>query len=61
MALELSEGALLVRRHQSTVAGPKAPAGLESTWMPTMGKEPYLWLRLYGPDEAFFEQVLQDA
>ena len=22
--------------------GPKAPAGLESNWIPTMGKEPYL-------------------
>jgi hypothetical protein len=25
---------------------PKAPRGLESTWIPTMGKEPYPWLRL---------------
>jgi hypothetical protein len=33
--------------------GPNAPAGLESNWIPTMGKEPYLWLRLYGPEEAF--------
>jgi len=34
--------------------GPKAPAGLESNWIPTMGKEPYVWLRLYGPEEAFW-------
>jgi hypothetical protein len=26
--------------------GPNAPAGLESNWIPTMGKEPYIWLRL---------------
>jgi hypothetical protein len=33
--------------------GPSAPAGLESNWIPTMGKEPYPWLRLYGPEDAF--------
>jgi hypothetical protein len=27
--------------------GPNAPADLESNWIPTMGKERYLWLRLY--------------
>jgi hypothetical protein len=36
--------------------GPSAPAGLESNWIPTMGKEPYLWLRLYGPEEAFWRK-----
>lgn len=36
--------------------GPKAPAGLETNWIPTMGKEPYLWLRLYGPEEAFLDK-----
>ena len=36
--------------------GPKAPAGLESNWIPTMGKEPYVWLRLYGPEEAFWRK-----
>jgi hypothetical protein len=36
--------------------GPNAPAGLESNWIPTMGKEPYLWLRLYAPDEAFWNK-----
>jgi hypothetical protein len=34
--------------------GPRAPANLESNWIPTMGKEPYLWLRLYAPEEAFW-------
>jgi len=34
--------------------GPKAPAGLESNWIPTKGKEPYVWLRLYGPADAFW-------
>ena len=36
--------------------GPNAPAGLEANWIPTMGKEPYLWLRLYGPEEAFWNK-----
>jgi hypothetical protein len=36
--------------------GPTAPAGLENNWIPTMGKEPYLWLRLYGPEEAFWSK-----
>ena len=36
--------------------GPNAPAGLESNWIPTMGKEPYLWLRLYAPEEAFWNK-----
>jgi hypothetical protein len=36
--------------------GPKAPAGLESNWIPTMNKEPYLWLRLYSPEEAFWDK-----
>jgi hypothetical protein len=36
--------------------GPKAPAGLESNWIPTMGKKPFVWLRLYGPDEAFWNK-----
>jgi hypothetical protein len=36
--------------------GPNAPAGLESNWIPTMGKEPYLWLRLYAPEDAFWSK-----
>jgi hypothetical protein len=36
--------------------GPKAPAGLESNWIPTLGKEPYVWLRLYGPEDAFWNK-----
>jgi hypothetical protein len=36
--------------------GPKAPAGLESNWIPTENKEPYVWLRLYGPEEAFWNK-----
>jgi hypothetical protein len=38
--------------------GAKAPADLESNWIPTMGKEPYIWLRLYGPEEAFWKKTL---
>lgn len=36
--------------------GPKAPVGLDSNWIPTMGKKPYLWPRLYGPKEAFLNK-----
>ena len=36
--------------------GPKAPDGMESNWIPTEGKEPYLWLRLYGPEERFWNK-----
>jgi len=36
--------------------GPKAPDGLESNWIPTLGKEPYVWLRLYGPEETFWNK-----
>lgn len=36
--------------------GPKAPEGLESNWIPTENKEPYLWLRLYGPEAAFWNK-----
>ena len=36
--------------------GPKAPAGLGSNWIPTLGNEPYVWLRLYGPEEAFWNK-----
>jgi hypothetical protein len=37
--------------------GPKAPAGMDSNWIPTMGKEPYPWLRLYAPEEAFWKKT----
>ena len=39
--------------------GPNAPAGLESNWIPTMGKEPYLWLRLCAPEEAFWSKAFK--
>jgi hypothetical protein len=39
--------------------GPNAPAGLETNWLPTMGKEPYLWLRLYGPEDAFWTKTFK--
>lgn len=39
--------------------GPKAPANLESNWIPTMSKELYLWLRLYAPDEAFWNKTFK--
>jgi hypothetical protein len=39
--------------------GPKAPASLEANWIPTMGKLPYLWLRLFGPEEAFWSKAFK--
>jgi hypothetical protein len=39
--------------------GPNARAGEETNWIPTMGKEPYLWLRLYAPEEAFWNKSFQ--
>jgi hypothetical protein len=39
--------------------GPDAPRGLESNWIPTKGKEPYLWLRLYGPEEGFWKKTFK--
>ena len=39
--------------------GPKAPAGFENNWLPTMGKKPYLWFRLYAPGEAFWNKTFE--
>jgi hypothetical protein len=39
--------------------GPKAPKGFESNWLPTMGKKPYLWFRLYAPGEAFWTKTFE--
>jgi hypothetical protein len=41
--------------------GPKAPAGLESNWIPTQGKRPYPYFRLYGPQEAVFDKSFRFA
>ncbi len=36
--------------------GEKAPAGLESNWIPTVGEDFFLLFRLYGPEEAYFNK-----
>ncbi|MCG8582375.1 MAG: DUF1254 domain-containing protein [Bacteroidales bacterium] len=36
--------------------GPEPPTGMESNWIPTAGKKPYIWLRLYGPTEPFWDK-----
>ncbi|MEA3469575.1 MAG: DUF1214 domain-containing protein [Thermodesulfobacteriota bacterium] len=36
--------------------GPDEPEGHRSNWLPTEGKRPYIWLRLYGPDTPFWEK-----
>jgi hypothetical protein len=43
--------------------GEKAPAGLESNWIPTAGEDFFLLFRLYGPEEAYFDKsfVLPDV
>jgi hypothetical protein len=43
--------------------GPKAPAGFEKNWIPTVpGKAWFPYFRLYGPTEAHFDRswVLPD-
>jgi hypothetical protein len=37
--------------------GPAAPAGLESNWIPTSGKRPFPVMRLYAPDEPFWDKT----
>lgn len=39
--------------------GPKAPTGWESNWIPTMDKTPYPWLRLYAPEESFWNKTFK--
>lgn len=36
--------------------GPDEPEGHASNWLPTEGKRPYVWMRLYGPDTPFWEK-----
>jgi hypothetical protein len=36
--------------------GPEAPTGMESNWIPTQGKRPFPVMRMYGPDEAFWDK-----
>lgn len=42
--------------------GPKAPDGLESNWIPTEGKKPFVLIRIYGAEEAYYNRsfVLDD-
>ena len=37
--------------------GPKAPAGKESNWVPTNGRDFEILFRLYGPQKAFFDKT----
>jgi hypothetical protein len=39
--------------------GPKAPAGLESNWIPTEGKRPFMFWRLYGAQDAFYDKTFK--
>lgn len=42
--------------------GPKAPDGLESNWIPTEGKKPFVLIRIYGAEDAYYNRsfVLDD-
>jgi hypothetical protein len=37
--------------------GPQAPAGKESNWVPTNGRDFEVLFRLYGPEEPLFEKT----
>jgi hypothetical protein len=38
--------------------GPRAPNGKQNNWIQTVpGKGHLVWIRLYGPLEAFFDQT----
>jgi hypothetical protein len=39
--------------------GPRAPTGLESNWIPTQGHVPFPIMRLYGPQEAFWDKTFK--
>ncbi len=39
--------------------GPKAPAGLESNWIPTQGKAPSPVMRFYGPTDALWNKTFK--
>jgi hypothetical protein len=39
--------------------GPKPPTGLESNWIPTGGKQPLPVIRLYGPQQAYFDKTFK--
>ena len=39
--------------------GETAPAGLESNWIPTAGKDFFMLFRLYGPEEAYFNKTFK--
>ena len=36
--------------------GEKAPAGLESNWIPTAGEDFFLLFRFYGPEKSYFDK-----
>jgi hypothetical protein len=38
------------------ISGRKPQTVWNPTGIPTLGKEPYVWLRLYGPEEAFWNK-----
>ena len=37
--------------------GPKAPAGKESNWVPTNGRDFEVLFRFYGPEKALFDET----
>jgi hypothetical protein len=39
--------------------GPEPPVGLESNWIPSEGKRPFPFIRLYGPTDAYFDKTFK--
>ena len=39
--------------------GPDAPKGFENNWIPTKGKKPSMFVRFYGPTDAFFDKTFK--
>ena len=39
--------------------GPRAPKGMEASWIPTAGKRPLPAMRLYGPTDALNDRTFK--
>jgi len=37
----------------------KAPEGLENNWIPTSGRDFFLFVRFYGPEKAVFDKSFE--
>jgi hypothetical protein len=53
----------LIQNHTSIRLFLTCPIKLNKnpTWLPTMGKKPYLWFRFYAPEEEFWNKTFNLA